>query len=75
MDPPLQVLPSARYSSYTPGPGQHEAEVYRMENVTYADLDPKAFMRPENRVLPSSGLVNNQKPAYATISVSKSHLV
>ena len=46
-------------------------QVYTADTVTYADLDPKAFMRPENRVLPTSDLKNNSKTAYAKINVSK----
>lgn len=56
-------------------PVQTEVQVYRVEDVTYVDLDPKAFMRPENRVLPTSDLVNNSKTAYAKINVSKSMIV
>lgn len=56
-------------------PGHTEVQVYRVEDVTYVDLDPKAFMRPENRVLPTSDLVNNSKTAYAKINVSKSMIV
>ena len=49
--------------------------INNQDNITYADLDPKAFMRPENRVLPTSDLKNNSKTAYAKINVSKSQLV
>ena len=62
-----------RHSAYQPG--QEQVQVYRADSVTYADLDPKAFMKPENRVLPSHGLLNNSKTAYAKINVSKSQLV
>lgn len=57
-------------SSYQP-----EVHVYTADTVTYADLDPKAFMRPENRVLPTSDLKGNSKTAYAMINVSRSQLV
>lgn len=66
------VLVQDRYSFH---PGQTEVQVYTADTVTYADLDPKAFMRPENRVLPTSDLKNNSKTAYAKINVSKSQLV
>ena len=73
---PLQepLVVQDRYS-FHPGPGQTEVQVYTADTVTYADLDPKAFMRPENRVLPTSDLKNNSKTAYAKINVSKSQLV
>jgi len=60
---------------YGQSPGPQELANYRVDNITYADLDPKAFMRPENRVLPSSGLIKNQKSTYAKIDVSRSQLV
>jgi len=71
---PMQepVVIQDRYSFH---PGQTEVQVYTADTVTYADLDPKAFMRPENRVLPTSDLKNNSKTAYAKINVSKSQLV
>ena len=71
---PLQepLVIQDRYSFH---PGQTEVQVYTADPVTYADLDPKAFMRPENRVLPTSDLKNNSKTAYAKINVSKSQLV
>lgn len=54
-------------------PGDHDVQVYMMDNITYADLDHKAFIKkPENKVLPSNGL---PKAAYAKIDVSKSQLV
>jgi len=67
------LLVQDRYS-FHPG-GQTEVQVYTADTITYADLDPKAFMRPENRVLPTSDLKNNSKTAYAKINVSKSQLV
>ena len=71
---PLQepLVIQDRYSFHS---GQTEVQVYTADTVTYADLDPKAFMRPENRVLPTSDLKNNSKTAYAKINVSKSQLV
>ena len=71
---PMQepVVIQDRYSFH---PGQTEVQVYTADTITYADLDPKAFMRPENRVLPTSDLKNNSKTAYAKINVSKSQLV
>lgn len=53
--------------------------VYRADMITYADLDPKAFMVPANKVLPST--VNgafsdsSSKSTYAEISMSRSQLV
>lgn len=44
------------------------------DTVTYADLDPRAFMLPKNRVLPPM-TVSSSKSTYASISVSRSHLV
>ena len=67
------LLVQDRYSFHPCG--QTEVQVYTADTVTYADLDPKAFMRPENRVLPTSDLKNNSKTAYAKINVSKSQLV
>lgn len=56
---------------------QQDTTVYRADMVTYADLDPKAFMIPQNRVLPSAGnnFSDSSRSTYAEISVSKSHLV
>jgi len=65
----------SRQNSQIPG-GQHDVQVYRVDNITYADLDPKAFLkRPENKVLPSNGLPKNYTSDYAKIEVSKSQLV
>lgn len=58
---------------------QQDTTVYRADTVTYADLDPKAFMIPQNRVLPNqtkgSNFSDSSRSTYAEISVSKSHLV
>ena len=69
-----QSSPCGEAGGDDPG-GQTEVQVYTADTITYADLDPKAFMRPENRVLPTSDLKNNSKTAYAKINVSKSQLV
>jgi hypothetical protein len=64
----------SKQNSQIPG-AEHDVQVYRVDNITYADLDPKAFLkRPENKVLPSNGILKN-KSDYAKIDVSKSHLV
>lgn len=53
--------------------------VYRADMITYADLDPKAFMVPANKVLPSTmnGAFSDSssKSTYAEISMSRSKLV
>ena len=42
------------------------------DNVTYADLDPKAFMIPKNKVLPTENIENSSsldsRSTYASIS-------
>lgn len=54
----------------------HNPQVYRVDNVTYADLDPKAFMIPQNKVLPSRKTSSSDsRSTYAEISVSKSQLI
>lgn len=46
------------------------------DNVTYADLDPKAFMIPQNKVLPTrKASSSDSRSTYAEISISKSKLV
>jgi len=55
---------------------ENNPQVYRLDNITYADLDPKAFMIPQNKVLPSRKTSSSDsRSTYAEISVSKSHLV
>ena len=50
--------------------------VYHSDMVTYADLDPKAFMVPANKVLPTGSFSDSSsKSEYAEISVSRSKLV
>lgn len=44
------------------------------DSVTYADLDPKAFMVPKNRVLPPLNAAVD-RASYAEISMSRSQLV
>ena len=62
-------------------PGDNDKQVYtatinNQDNITYADLDPKAFMIPQNKVLPtdrkSSSL--DSRSNYAEIS-SKPHYI
>jgi len=54
----------------------HNPQVYRVDNITYADLDPKAFMIPQNKVLPSSKASStDSRSTYAEISISKSQLI
>merc|ERR1712142_727917 len=54
----------------------HNPQVYRVDNITYADLDPKAFMIPRNKVLPSrKASSSDSRSTYAEISISKSQLV
>jgi len=62
-------------------PGDNDKQVYtattnQQENITYADLDPKAFMIPHNKVLPtdrkSSSL--DSRSTYAEIT-SKPHYI
>ena len=55
----------------------HNPQVYRVDNITYADLDPKAFMIPRNKVLPSSqgSSSESSRSTYAEISISKSKLI
>ena len=54
----------------------HNPQVYRVDNITYADLDPKAFMIPQNKVLPSRKTSSSDsRSTYAEISVSKSQLI
>lgn len=54
----------------------HNPQVYRVDNITYADLDPKAFMIPQNKVLPSrKASSSDSRSTYAEISISKSQLV
>jgi len=51
-------------------------DVYRADMVTYADLDPKAFMVPANKVLPTGSFSDSSsRSTYAEISVSRSKLV
>ena len=49
----------------------HVTDISR-DNVTYADLDPKAFMIPKNKVLPTENIENNSsldsRSTYASIS-------
>lgn len=55
---------------------ENNPQVYRLDNITYADLDPKAFMIPQNKVLPSrKASSSDSRSTYAEISVSKSCLV
>ena len=51
---------------------QEQLQPPHQDTVTYADLDPKAFMVPRNRVLPP---LMSDRAAYAEISVSRSQLV
>lgn len=54
----------------------HNPQVYRVDNITYADLDPKAFMVPQNKVLPSRKTSSSDsRSTYAEISISKSQLI
>lgn len=62
-------------------PGDNDKQVYtataiQQDNITYADLDPKAFMIPQNKVLPtdrkSSSL--DSRSNYAEIT-SKPHYI
>lgn len=54
----------------------HNPQVYRVDNITYADLDPKAFMIPQNKVLPTrKASSSDSRSTYAEISISKSKLV
>merc|ERR1712012_53189 len=49
--------------------------INNQDNITYADLDPKAFMIPHNKVLPTKGRKNSSSDStYVEIS-SKPHFI
>jgi len=41
------------YTSYDNIQVENNPQVYMVDSITYADLDPRAFMVPQNKVLPT----------------------
>jgi len=41
------------YTSYNNLHVENNPQVYKVDSITYADLDPRAFMVPHNKVLPT----------------------
>lgn len=41
------------YTSYDNIQVENNPQVYKVDSITYADLDPRAFMVPQNKVLPT----------------------
>lgn len=60
----------AQHPSSTQGISSGNVSRKTDDNITYADLDPKAFMVPANHVLPSPS-----KHKYAEVTVSRSRIV